>query len=234
MISFNFFEKSLGTGSTAGTSKGTINNDNIKGGGSENMQFFHVEESQRERSKQQQVFRDQDGTGINIVWEFDQHGQNSDGGWSVTENGMVIMFKVEDSGSCVQGGNSREQRGTANGMLMILEKALPLYFALGGMGEMLDSGFESLILSIDGKVVASATSNGRGLACSSGAAKVTYFTESVPMVLSAGMHTINLTFTTFDDYDHRGVFYELHLARTRTAARNINLHSPYMTLPPIL
>ena len=222
-------EKVLGPGSTTVGSTSAIHDTSSQ----INQNVLQNSEAHRHRmrNKEQHVFGDQDGSGINIVWNFEQDGQNSDGGWRVSDNGMVVKFMVEDSAGCAKGGNLQEQKGTANGILMVFEGEMPLYFALGGMGEMLDSGYESIVLSIDGKVVASATSNGRGQACSSGPARVTYLTETIPIILSAGMHTINLTFTSFDDYDHRGVFYELQFSRTKAAAREIDLHSPYMTLP---
>jgi len=161
-----------------------------------------------------------------IAWEFEQSGLVADGGWSVSDDGMAVVFKVEDSAGCVDGGNTQEQSGKANAIIMVLEDTLPLHFVIGGMGEMLDEGFESLTLSLNGVVIASATSKAQGISCSPGPAQVTYY-ERGPMVwyLPNGMHTISLQFTTFDDYDHQNVFYQLSLSR----ADQVQEHATYMT-----
>jgi hypothetical protein len=164
---------------------------------------------------------------LNIAWEFEQSGlDTASGGWSVSDDGMSVKFKVEDSSVCVAGGNTREQSGKANGIIMVFQETMPLHFAIGGMGEMLDEGYESLTLALNGVVIASATSKAQGVPCSSGPAQVRYH-ERGPIYLPSGMHTISLQFTTFDDYDHQDVFYQLDLSRT-SAQRT---YAPYMTLP---
>ena len=186
----------------------------------------HRDNSRTQNQKVQKAFSDHYGTGLVIAWEFEQSGLVADGGWSVSDDGMAVVFKVEDSAGCVDGGNTQEQSGKANAIIMVLEDTLPLHFVIGGMGEMLDEGFESLTLSLNGVVIASATSKAQGISCSSGPAQVTYY-ERGPMVwyLPNGMHTISLQFTTFDDYDHQNVFYQLSLFR----ADQVQEHATYMT-----
>ena len=181
----------------------------------------------RGQTKVQRAFSDYDGTGLNIAWEFEQSGLDASGGWSISDDGMSVKFNVEDSSVCVKGGNTKEQSGKANGIIMVFQETMPLYFSIGGMGEMLDEGYESLTLALNGVVIASATSKARGVPCSSGPAQVTYH-ERGPIYLPSGMHTISLQFTTFDDYDHQNVFYQLDLSRT---AQRAQAYAPYMTPP---
>jgi len=164
---------------------------------------------------------------LNIAWQFEQSGLDADGGWFVSDGGMRVMFQVEDSSACVDGGNNQEQSGKANGIIMVFQETVPLHFAIGGMGEMLDEGYESLTLALNGVVIASATSKSQGELCRSGPARVTYH-EKGPIYLPPGMHTITLTFTTFDAYDHQNVFYQLDLSRTVQEGR---AYAPYMTPP---
>jgi len=184
----------------------------------------HRDNSRTQNQKVQKAFSDYYGTGLVIAWEFEQSGLVADGGWSVSDEGMTVVFKVEDSADCVDGGNAQEQSGKANAIIMVIQDTLPLHFTIGGMGEMLDEGFESLTLSLNGVVIASATSKAQGIGCSSGPAQVTYY-ERGPIYLPSGMHAISLQFTTFDGYDHQNVFYQLSLSR----AEQVQEHATYIT-----
>ena len=140
-----------------------------------------------------------------LSWTISQSGQDSDGGWVVSEDGMGLRFNVEASDFCHEGTNMNTQKGKAVATIEVA-KETKLSYILGGQGESLDTGYEQMSLTVDRVLVASSTSRAIGVECSANPVLVTYFMES-PYILTPGWHTIVVEFTTADDFDHYGTFW---------------------------
>ena len=119
---------------------------------------------------------------------------------------------MEASHDCNEGTNSNEQKGTAVARFT-LGRYMELRVILSGMGESLDSDYESMKLAIDDSVVAQSTSNGLGKECTPSPVMATYY-SSFPYILNPGEHTLVVEYTSFDGFDHYGTYYvaELGLA----------------------
>lgn len=121
--------------------------------------------------------------------------------------GLTLSFAAEKSENCFEGKNINEQKGTATARLSVPEgKSLFLNYTLGGIGESLDSGYEEMILYINGIRMASSTSQALGIDCSTSPAVASYAVEP-PYLLRPGRHQLRVDFTTFDDFDHYGIEY---------------------------
>ena len=140
-----------------------------------------------------------------LSWTISQSGQDADGGWVVSEDGMGLRFNVEASDFCHEGTNMNTQKGKAVATIEVA-KETKLSYTLGGQGESLDTGYEQMSLTVDRVLVASSTSRAIGVECSANPVLVTYFMES-PYILTPGWHTIVVEFTTADDFDHYGTFW---------------------------
>jgi hypothetical protein len=140
-----------------------------------------------------------------LSWTISQSGQDADGGWVVSEDGMGLRFNVEASDFCHEGTNMNTQKGKAVATIDVVKES-KLSFVLGGEGESLDTGYEQMSLTVDRVLVASSTSRAIGVECSPNPVLVTYFMDS-PYILAPGWHTIVVEFTTADDFDHYGTFW---------------------------
>ena len=143
-----------------------------------------------------------------IDWTFTTHGLKEEGyGWQVSNEGRTVRFVVEPSKDC-GGGKGGMQSGTATAVLMFNESR-PIFYALGGLGEQLDTSYEKMELKINGELVGRSTSQAQNLKCSVGPVSAKYAKN--PYFVGPGTHEISLLFTTGDDFDHAGVYYELTL-----------------------
>lgn len=144
-----------------------------------------------------------------IDWTFTAHGvvEGGDYGWEVLNEGRTIRFVVEPSQDC-GGGNGGMQTGTATAILTF-DEPRPIFYVLGGLGEQLDTSYEKMELRINGELVGRATSQAKNHECSTGPVSVKYAKN--PYLVGPGTHVVNLLFTTGDDFDHIGVYYELTL-----------------------
>ena len=145
-----------------------------------------------------------------ISWTISQSGQDADGGWVVSEDGLGLRYNVEASDFCHGGTNMNTQKGKAVATIEVATET-KLYFVLGGQGESLDTGYEQMSLTVDRVLVASSTSRAIGMECAPNPVLVTYFKES-PYLLTPGWHTFAVEFTTADDFDHYGTFWTVHFS----------------------
>ena len=145
-----------------------------------------------------------------ISWTISQSGQDAEGGWVVSEDGLGLRFNVEASDFCHGGTNMNTQKGKAVATIEVATET-KLYFVLGGQGESLDTGYEQMSLTVDRVLVASSTSRAIGVECAPNPVLVTYFKES-PYLLTPGWHTFAVEFTTADDFDHYGTFWTVHFS----------------------
>ena len=145
-----------------------------------------------------------------ISWTISQSGQDADGGWVVSEDGLGLRFNVEASDFCHGGTNMNTQKGKAVATIEVATET-KLYFVLGGQGESLDTGYEQMSLTVDRVLVAKSTSRAIGMECAPNPVLVTYFEES-PYLLTPGWHTFAVEFTTADDFDHYGTFWTVHFS----------------------
>jgi hypothetical protein len=145
-----------------------------------------------------------------ISWTISQSGQDADGGWVVSEDGLGLRFNVEASDFCHEGTNMNTQKGKAVATIEVATET-KLYYVLGGQGESLDTGYEQMSLTVDHVLVASSTSRAIGVECAPNPVLVTYFKES-PYLLTPGRHTLSVEFTTADDFDHYGTFWTVHFS----------------------
>ena len=153
---------------------------------------------------------EQNGDASVISWTISQSGQDADGGWVVSEDGLGLRFNVEASDFCHGGTNMNTQKGKAVATIEVATET-KLYFVLGGQGESLDTGYEQMSLTVDRDLVASSTSRAIGMECAPNPVLVTYFKES-PYLLTPGWHTFAVEFTTADDFDHYGTFWTVHFS----------------------
>ena len=150
------------------------------------------------------------GDASKISWTTSQSGQDADGGWVVSEDGLGLRFNVEASDFCHEGTNMNTQKGKAVATFEVATET-KLYYVLGGQGESLDTGYEQMSLTVDRVLVASSTSRAIGVECAPNPVLVTYFKES-PYLLAPGWHTVTVQFTTADDFDHYGTFWTVHFS----------------------
>ena len=149
-----------------------------------------------------------------ISWTTTQSGLLNDDrfGWHISDKGLTLSFVAEKSENCFEGTNVNEQKGTASARIFVPEgKRLALGYTLGGFGESLDSGYEEMVLFIDGVRMASSTSQAIGIECSTSPVLPTYEVEP-PYVMKSGIYQLRVEFSTFDDFDHYGIEYILRLA----------------------
>ena len=149
------------------------------------------------------------GSGSDVIdWTFTMHGLKEEGyGWQVSNEGRTIRFVVEPSQDC-GGGKGGMQSGTATAVL-VFDESRPIFYALGGLGEQLDTSYEKMELKINGELVGRSTSQAKNLECTAGPTSVKYAKN--PYFVEPGAHEISILFTTGDDFDHAGVYYELTL-----------------------
>lgn len=142
-----------------------------------------------------------------ISWTTTQSGllKNDRFGWHVSDKGLTLSFAAEKSQNCFEGNNVNEQKGTASARIFVPEgKRLALNYTLGGFGESLDSGYEEMILFINGVRMASSTSQAIGIECSTSPVLTTYEVEP-PYMMKSGIYQLRVEFSTFDDFDHYGI-----------------------------
>mmetsp|Transcript_3515 Transcript_3515/g.7635 ORF Transcript_3515/g.7635 Transcript_3515/m.7635 type:complete len:432 (+) Transcript_3515:1533-2828(+) len=147
---------------------------------------------------------------VSLTWSLSQSGQDADGGWVVSEDGLHLRFNVEDSDLCYEGTNRNTQKGKAVTTIEVTEET-KLAYVLGGEGESLDSGYEKLSLTIDRHLVASSTSRAIGVECSSNPVLVAYY-EASPYILTPGTHVLVVDFSTADDFDHYGTYWTIDIS----------------------
>jgi hypothetical protein len=146
-----------------------------------------------------------------IDWDLTQSGVGNSFGWTTRNDGFIIRYSVEPSYICEGGTNSLAQSGQATTVISV-SSPTQLYFNLRGQGEQFETGYEMMVLEIDGNVVAKATSEALSIECSAGPVVVTNEVPS-PFFLGPGQHELTLSFTTGDGFDHiLGVHYELELS----------------------
>lgn len=149
-----------------------------------------------------------------ISWTTTQSGLLKDDrfGWHISDKGLTLTFIAEKSENCFEGSNANEQKGTASARIFVPEgKRLALNYTLGGVGESLDSGYEEMILFIDGVRMASSTSQAIGIECSTSPVLTTYEVEP-PYIMKSGIYQLRVGFSTFDDFDHYGIEYMIQFA----------------------
>ena len=150
---------------------------------------------------------------VSIDWALKQTGiaNSFQFGWSTRNSGFIVRYSAEPSYICLGGTNSEVQSGQATAVISV-PGPTQLYFSLRGQGEQFETGYEMMILEIDGNVVAKATSEALGNECSAGPVIVTNEVPS-PFFLGPGQHDLALSFTTGDGFDHiDGTWYELELS----------------------
>lgn len=129
-------------------------------------------------------------------------------GWTISEGGLCARIDINDSQNC-GGPNSSTQSATAS-VTFNTAYDYDLSANLTGLVELEDVGFETLSVFVDGVMVMSAASAGGSLGCIPGPPNVVDVVMQ-PYPLSAGLHTINIDFTTVDSLYHVDSFYKLCL-----------------------
>ena len=67
---------------------------------------------------------------------------------------------------------------------------------------------KSMVLFIDGVRMASSTSQAIGIECSTSPVLPTYEVEP-PYIMKSGIYQLRVEFSTFDDFDHYGIEYNI-------------------------
>lgn len=132
----------------------------------------------------------------------------NDGGWKEVVGGKRICFQIEDSVNC-NGPNGLTQSGSA--IATITSPAgYSLETTIIGKAELEDAGFEIMEVFLDNVSIIKATSNDFDLGCLMGPPSVT-FLQAQPLILTAGVHTFRINFTSQDEAFHVNAFYEFNL-----------------------
>jgi hypothetical protein len=148
-------------------------------------------------------------TPLSVSWQdVTSNGLLGAGGWKISNDGRTIRFAVEDSENC-GGPNGLVQSGTAGALITVSEDYL-FVPEIVGVSELQNTNFENMLIEVDGVSVISATSTELYLGCQMGPSISTTLVP-LPLVLGAGPHTFNLSFTTADPLYHVGAYYELNL-----------------------
>ena len=142
-----------------------------------------------------------------ITWDTSIYsGQNNGNPWTVSNGGSRLRVDLEDSANC-GGANSNTQSGTATATIEVVGADVALGLAFSGIAERQDTGYENISFYLDGNLVASATSPGGNLGCEMAAAVVTYHVAP-PYILTAGLHTLEVNFSSGDPLYHVSSYYQ--------------------------
>ena len=165
------------------------------------------------------------GSPFSISWATTQEGieplcQGGVGGWYVASNGLQIRYVIQDSENC-GGCNSNIQSGTATATINTGLSSYYFSYNLTGIGEFQDTGYEQMVLSINGgsyvnELLVFATSQDRDLGCTEFGPVIQNILVPPPILLAADTeYTFNLDFSTNDALFHVDCYYECSLNFTR-------------------
>ena len=147
---------------------------------------------------------------FNLSWNTSQSGLVAGpGGWAISNQGRTIRFDVQNSSNC-GGSNSGTQSGTATATISTSERVF-LGVDLTGQGELQDSGFERMTLSLNGQQIKTATSQDLNQGCATGPVIQTEIVRSPYFLAKGSVNTFRLDFTTADGLYHVNAFYECNL-----------------------
>jgi len=160
-----------------------------------------------------------------LSWVFSYGGTLSGNPWTFTSLATSVRFDIEDSSNC-GGANSSVQYGTA--LASISTDSMDIYMDLDftGLAEDHDEYYEKMSFFLNGVKVASATSHGYNLFCSSFSPPQTGYIVNPPYLLSANsVNEFLIDFTTNDGLYHIDCFYQINLQFFRNET---------MTIPAVL
>jgi hypothetical protein len=144
---------------------------------------------------------------FNLSWNTTQSGLVAGaGGWVISDQGRTIRFNVQNSANC-GGSNSGTQSGVATATISTTERVL-LGVNLTGQGELQDSGFERMTLTLNGQQIKTATSQDQNQGCATGPVIQTEIRPSPYFLEKGSVNTFRLDFTTADGLFHVNAFYE--------------------------
>jgi hypothetical protein len=128
--------------------------------------------------------------------------------WTIMDGGLRLRLDFESSVECGPHFNPNNQSATAFALLQV-DSLVTLSVHWFGAGELFDSGFDRMSLSIDGAIVATAHSSGvGGEDCSVGPVVSQPSDAAVSVELDSGEHTITISLTTGDGAYHKDAYYE--------------------------
>lgn len=145
-----------------------------------------------------------------INWSFTYNGTLNGNPWVVSNSGLSIRYNVEDSLIC-GGSNSNTQFGTAIATIITGSgNPVTLDINFDGVAELEQSGSESLNISLNNNIIASATSAGGNLGCSMGPIIKTIIPLQQNLTPNQ-THELRIEFTTVDELFHVGAYYDINL-----------------------
>jgi hypothetical protein len=160
-----------------------------------------------------------------LSWVFSYGGTLDGNPWTFTSPATSVRFDIEDSFNC-GGANSAVQYGTALASISTGFTDIYMNLDFTGLAEDHDEYFENMSFFLNGVKVASATSHGYNLSCSSFSPPQTGYIVNPPYLLSANsVNEFLIDFTTKDERYHVDCFYQINLQFFRNEA---------MTIPAIL
>jgi hypothetical protein len=164
-------------------------------------------------------------SGLN--WSTTVNNPCSSTPWVISNSNQTIRYNIVDSLNC--GGTcGSTQAGTATANITVGASDVWLGVDFEGVGELEESNYELLSLSLDSVQVADAHAAGGGLGCAVGPVVKTY-SVSPPYYLPAySNHTLFLNFTTNDPYYHLNSYYEINLSLSTTPSFTGSTTSPYV------
>jgi hypothetical protein len=145
-----------------------------------------------------------------ISWQTVQGGVSAPYGWQVNNTGLEVRFNIEDSANC-GGTNDEIQSGNATGSFVVPPGGNTLTLNLSGLVEHQGSEFDVMVIRVDGVQAMRAESQLLLQGCTMGQPQFSPGSQ-VQIALSAGVHTVDLEFTTVDSAFHKDAFYLLTLA----------------------
>lgn len=134
------------------------------------------------------------------------------GSWIFCEQTRVFRFNIEDSTDC-GGTNGNVQFGSVTATIVTNGYNYNVIPNITGVTsqEYTGSGTksESMSVTISKQVeLVRATPPNLGLNCTTGDVNVTYY-ANIPYWLSPGKHSLEITFSTADEFYHKDSYYEL-------------------------
>ncbi len=152
--------------------------------------------------------------------------------WVPSNEGLTLRLNFEDDGNCAN-HNQNVQRATARASVQAgLCVPFRMFIDWSGLGEREDSGFEEMVLFVDGVEVGRATSPGGSLDCAGGVGPVISDPPAPQFVdLTPGApHELLIEATTLDEKWHVGAYYQFTL-RFDTAPGLAAKQNPNPALP---
>jgi hypothetical protein len=150
---------------------------------------------------------------LSLSWSTSQSNIISGipGGWVIENDGRSIRFVIQNSADC-GGPNGSVQSGTAVATIVTGSQGYRFNPSLSGLGEAQDTGFENMMLNLNGTNILRATSAGGGQFCAANVPVIQTTLVAPPYTLQPNTtNTFTLSFTTQDNLYHVNAFYLLNL-----------------------